>query len=120
MNQALAAEVAQTLDVLLNANDPVHRALRDQIPHLRAQERCGCGCGTTYFSIDTGAVAPAPVGRGTVVAAEAQLKTEAGDYPGEILVFTQGGYLSWLEVCSWTGDFKLTLTDATQWLQTES
>jgi hypothetical protein len=120
VNQALPAEVAETLDAILSANDPVHRALRDQVPHLGVQERCGCECGTTYFSIDTDAVSPAPAGTGIVVAAAAQLKTEDGEYPGEILVFTQNGYLSWLEVCSWTDDFKLTLTDATQWLQTRS
>lgn len=116
MHQPLPAEVAETLDAVLSANDPAHRALRDQIPHLGAQGRCECGCGTTYFDIDVSAATSAPTGPGTVVAASAQLVTEAGLYPGEVLVFAQNGYLSWLEVCSWTDDFKLTLTDAVRWL----
>ncbi|MEU2564684.1 hypothetical protein ABZ626_35930 [Streptomyces longispororuber] len=51
------------------------------------------------------------------MAAEAQLVTEAGECPGEVLVFTQGGYLSWLEVCSWSDD-EVTLAAARDWLQT--
>ncbi|MEV7683841.1 hypothetical protein AB0O64_35685 [Streptomyces sp. NPDC088341] len=27
---------------------------------------------------------------------------EDGECPGEVLVFAQGGHLSWLEVCSWS------------------
>ena len=45
--------------------------------------------------------------------------TEAGENPGEILVFTQNGYLSWLEVCSWTDERDLTLADAGRRLQIE-
>jgi hypothetical protein len=120
VNQLLPAEVTAALDAILSPQDPVHRVLLDQIPHLAVRERCGCGCGTAYFSIDTDAVVPAPTGAGTVVAASAELETETGDHPGEILVFAQGGYLSWIEVCSWTDDIKLTLAAAAQWLQTRS
>jgi hypothetical protein len=109
----------ETLDAVLDPNDPVHRALRDQIPHLGVRERCSCGCGTTYFEIDPDAVTPAPTGPGTVVAATAQVVTEAGGNPGEILVFAENGYLSWLEVCSWTDERELTLADASRWLQIE-
>ena len=119
MSRPLPAEVSETLDAMLDPADPVHRALRDQIPHLDVQERCTCGCGTTYFAIDTEAVTPAPTGQGTVVAAGAQLVTEAGGNPGEILVFAQNGYLSWLEVCSWTDERDLTLADARRWLRIE-
>lgn len=120
MSQPLPAEVTEALDALLNANDPVHRALRAQIPHLGVRERCTCGCGTTYFEIDAGAVAPASTGPGTRVAAEAQAVTEAGEHVGEILVFAENGHLSWLEVCSWTDERDLTLADATRWLRIES
>ncbi|MER5402139.1 hypothetical protein [Streptomyces sp. NPDC002599] len=82
--------------------------------------RCTCGCGTAYFELDTSKLEPAPTDPGTVVAAEAQLVTEAGEYPGEVLVFTQGGYLSWLEVSSWSNDTEVTLTTARHWLQTPS
>ncbi|MGO4754693.1 hypothetical protein AB4212_39855 [Streptomyces sp. 2MCAF27] len=60
---------------------------------------------------------PAPTGPRTVVAAEACLVTEAGEVPGEVLAFAQGGYLSWLEVCSWSDDIELTLASARRWLQ---
>ncbi|MCZ0983592.1 hypothetical protein O1L60_43175 [Streptomyces diastatochromogenes] len=54
------------------------------------------------------------------MAAEAQLVTEVGERPGEVLVFTQGGYLSWLEVCSWSDDIEVTLAAARHWSQTRS
>ncbi|MFE1228053.1 hypothetical protein [Streptomyces sp. NPDC058745] len=50
--------------------------------------------GTAYFELDTGKVEPAPAGLGTVVAAETQLATEAGERPGEVLLFTQDGWQS--------------------------
>ncbi|MCK8679214.1 helix-turn-helix domain-containing protein [Streptomyces lichenis] len=59
-------------------------------------------------------------GPGTVVAADVQLFTEAGDCPGEVLVFAQGGYLSWLEVCSWSDDVEVNLAKARRWLQPPS
>ncbi|MEV6193099.1 hypothetical protein AB0M19_11930 [Streptomyces sp. NPDC051920] len=116
MVDSLPMDVAEVLDAVLGTDDPVHRALRAQLPHLRVRERCTCGCGTAYFDLDTDAAVPAPVGTGTVVAAGAQLLTEAGECPGEVLVFTQGGYLSWLEVCSWSDDIAVTLTAARRWL----
>ncbi|MFF3691464.1 hypothetical protein [Streptomyces sp. NPDC002187] len=93
MTESLPADVADVLQAVLSADDPVHIMLRRQVPHLSVRARCTCGCGTAYFELDTDAVVPAPTGAGTVVAAEAQLLTEAGECPGEILVFTQGGYL---------------------------
>ncbi|MER6432086.1 hypothetical protein ACF1AB_39150 [Streptomyces sp. NPDC014846] len=63
---------------------------------------------------------PAPTDPGTVVAAEAQLVIEAGDCAGEVLVFVQGGYLSWLEVCSWSDDAEVTLSAAVHWRRTRS
>ncbi|WP_245689120.1 hypothetical protein [Streptomyces chattanoogensis] len=82
--------------------------------------RCACGYGTAYFALDTSKVNPAPTGPSAVVAAEAQLVTEAGEYPGEVLVFTQGGYLSWWEVCSWGDNIEVTLAAARRWLQPRS
>ncbi|MEU6059225.1 hypothetical protein [Streptomyces sp. NPDC047097] len=72
------------------------------------------------IALDTSQVEPTPTGPSTVVAAEAQLVTEAGECPGEVLVFTQGGYLSWLEFCSWSDDIEVTLAAARHWLQTRS
>jgi hypothetical protein len=120
MNESLPADVADALAAVLNADNPVHVALRMQVQHLSVRARCTCGCGTAYFELDTSKVDPAPTGPSTVVAAEAQLVTEADECPGEVLVFTQGGYLSWLEVCSWSDDTEVTLAAARHWLQTRS
>ncbi|MFG3013526.1 hypothetical protein ACGFZB_24265 [Streptomyces cinerochromogenes] len=54
------------------------------------------------------------------MAAEAQRVTEAGECPGEVLVFPQDGYLPWLEVCSWSDDIEVTLGTARHWLRTRS
>ncbi|MFA3837868.1 hypothetical protein [Streptomyces aureus] len=120
MNESLPADVADVLAAVLNTDNPVHVALRRQVPHLTVRTRCTCGCGTAYFELDTSEVEPAPTGPSTVVAAEAQLVTEAGECPGEVLVFTQDGYLSWLEVCSRSDDIEVTLATARHWLQTRS
>ncbi|MEV6654959.1 hypothetical protein [Streptomyces sp. NPDC051219] len=120
MTEGLPTDVAEVLEAILSTDDPVHLALCRQIPHLSVRARCTCGCGTAYFELETNAVLPAPTGAGTAVAAEAQLFTEVGECPGEILVFTQGGYLSWLEVCSWSDDIEVTLPAARRWLRTEA
>ncbi|MFD7613059.1 hypothetical protein [Streptomyces sp. NPDC059828] len=120
MTESLPADVADVLALVLDADDPVHAALRKQVPHLSVRARCTCGCGTAYFALDTSEVEPAPTGAGTAVAAEAQLLTEAGECPGEVLVFTQGGYLSWLEVCSWNDDIEVTPAAARHWLRPRS
>jgi hypothetical protein len=104
--------VALVLEAVLGEDDPVPVALRRQVPHIHVRERCTCGCGTAYFDLDTEAVEPAPSGPGIVVAAEAQIFTEDGECAGELLVFAQGGYLSWPEVCSWSDDIEVTLATA--------
>lgn len=119
MTESLPDDVAAVLDFALNPDDPVHAALRRQVPGLKVSSRCTCGCGTAFFALDTEAVAPEPT-ESTVVAAAVQLRTESGEYPGEVLVFTQNGYLSWLEVCSWSDDIEVTLAAARQWLQPRS
>ncbi|WP_328392363.1 hypothetical protein OHS70_00285 [Streptomyces sp. NBC_00390] len=120
MRESLPSDVAEVLEAILGTDDPVHVVLRRQVPHLSVRARCTCGCGTAYFDLDTSKVGPARTGPSTVVAAEAQLVTEAGECPGEVLVFTQGGYLSWLEVCSWSDDIEVTLAAARHWLLTRS
>ncbi|MFI6107584.1 hypothetical protein [Streptomyces sp. NPDC051310] len=117
MTESLPADVADVLALLLSADDAVHVALRRQLPLVSVRARCTCGCGTAYFDLDAGKVEPAPTRPGTVVAAEAQLVTEGGECPGEVLLFTQGGYLSWLEVSSWSDGIEVTLSAARHWLQ---
>ncbi|MFB8044964.1 hypothetical protein ACFC8F_27165 [Streptomyces hydrogenans] len=109
MIERLPADVSEVLALVLDQDDPVHAALRAQVPHLRVTGRCGCGCGTADLALDTRSVEPAPVGVGRFVAAEAVLTTETGECPGKVLVFTEDGYLSWLEVCSWSDDIEVDL-----------
>ncbi|MFE5076992.1 hypothetical protein [Streptomyces halstedii] len=120
MTESLPDDVADVLDLVLNTDDPVHVALRRQVPQLSVQSRCTCGCGTAYFELNTDEVKPASTGPGTFVAADVQLFTETGERPGEVLVFAQGGYLSWLEICSWSDDLEVNLAAARRWLQPPS
>ncbi|WP_460060764.1 hypothetical protein [Streptomyces sp. YKOK-I1] len=120
MNESLPADVADVLAAVLNGDTPVHIALRQQVPYLSVRARCTCGCGTAYFELDTSKVESAPTGPSTVVVADVQLVTEAGECPGEALVFTQGGYLAWLEICSWSDDIEVSLATARHWLQARS
>ncbi|MDH6705798.1 hypothetical protein P3T27_002520 [Kitasatospora sp. MAA19] len=61
--------------------------------------------------MDTAAVAAATGLPGNAVALEEELLGESDECLGGVLVFTQGGYLSLLEVYSWA-DGKVTLTEA--------
>ncbi|MER5734918.1 hypothetical protein ABT117_04460 [Streptomyces sp. NPDC002262] len=117
MIERLPADVSDVLALVLAGDDPVRVALRAQVPHLRVTGRCGCGCGTAYFGLDAGEVEPAPTRPGRGVAAEALLYTEDGECPGEVLVFTDDGCLSWLEVCSWSDEVEVDLAAARRWLR---
>ncbi|MFJ6618328.1 hypothetical protein ACIQOW_12245 [Kitasatospora sp. NPDC091335] len=94
----LPADVTRVLDALLPEGHP----LRAQVPRLRIECRCACGC-TAYFT-----------GPGTVTRAEVVAGAVIG-CDGEVLLFAEDGRLSWLEVCSWT-DPKLTLAEAARHL----
>ncbi|MEU8952603.1 hypothetical protein [Streptomyces sp. NPDC048489] len=120
MADSLPEDVADVLGLVLNPDEPVHVALRRQVSQLRVQSRYKCECGTVYFVLDADTVEPASTGPGIVVPAKVQLFTETGECPGEILVFAQGGYLSWLEVCSWSDDVEVSLAAALHWLQPPS
>ncbi|OIV37106.1 hypothetical protein BIV57_12770 [Mangrovactinospora gilvigrisea] len=120
MTDSLPEDVADVFDLVLSPADPVHMALRLQVPRLKVLSRCLCGCGTACFELDADAVVPAPTGLGTVVAADMPLTTELGTCPGEVLVFAQGGYLCCLEVCSWSDDVEVDLAAARRWLQPAS
>ncbi|SDT83096.1 hypothetical protein SAMN05216371_7909 [Streptomyces sp. TLI_053] len=108
MTDGLPSDVADVLGVLLDGDDPVRVALRAQIPHLSVSGRCTCGCGTACFDLDTATVRPAPP-TPDVIVADAQILLKNGDCPGEVLVFAEGGYLSSLEVCSWSDTTEVTL-----------
>ncbi|WP_316520034.1 hypothetical protein [Kitasatospora brasiliensis] len=94
----LPTEAVRLLEALLRNDDPTHRALLAQLPHLRVTGRCACPCASIDFTPDRAAVA-AP-GAGNPVA-EALIVDADGEPVGGALVFTQDGYLSALEVHTW-------------------
>ncbi|MFJ8107088.1 hypothetical protein [Streptomyces sp. NPDC096132] len=95
MPEPLSAEATATLRALLAGSDPVSGALLAQIPHARVVRRCGCGCVTVDLEVDRTAVAPAPSHDNPAVEASYGAPHWAG-----VLVFTEGGYLSLLEIYS--------------------
>jgi hypothetical protein len=96
MAEVLPPDVSATLHALLTGLDPVSSALRAQVPHARVVGRCGCGCVTVDLAVDRTAVPPASVlGSGLATDAWYVVPEDAG-----VLVFTDDGYLSLLEVYS--------------------
>ncbi|RRQ79134.1 hypothetical protein [Streptomyces griseofuscus] len=111
MTEALPADVAHVLDAILSMGNDPGFALFPQTRHLRVRTRCACGCGSADFTVDAGAVAPVLAITGTRVVAEMELFGADGQTVGEVLVFVTDGYLSRLEVCSWSDELR-TLPDA--------
>ncbi|WP_228980483.1 hypothetical protein [Streptomyces sp. DH12] len=99
MAEPLPPEAALTLAALLAGPDPVSGALRAQVRHTRVTGRCGCGCVTVDLVVDRAAVPPAPAHPNP--AADAWY---AGPDGAGVMVFTEDGYLSSLEVYAASGD----------------
>lgn len=95
MAEPLPPDVTATLRALLAGSDPVSDALLAQVPHTRVVGRCGCGCATVDLSVDRTAVAPAPSHDNPAVDAGYTDPHLAG-----VMVCTEGGYLSLLEIYS--------------------
>ncbi|WMX48613.1 hypothetical protein [Streptomyces roseicoloratus] len=103
-DDALPDDVVAAVGLLLDGEDPVHAALRRQVPHLRVAGRCACGCGTTDFAVDTAAAPAAPTGDpGTRSVASRIFCAADGTVLGDVVLFARGGHLSWIEVCDLTG-----------------
>ncbi|MEU3372764.1 hypothetical protein ACFYM2_02010 [Streptomyces sp. NPDC006711] len=94
------AEAVELLEALLKRDDPVHRALRAQIPHLRVTGHCTCSCATIYLGLDE-VLAPAALVTDGPVVAEAEVVDADGQPVGGLLVFAHAGYLSCLEIYTW-------------------
>ncbi|AUY52835.1 hypothetical protein [Streptomyces sp. CB01881] len=101
----LPAEAVQLLEALLKEDQPDHRALLAQIPHLRVIGRCPCSCASIDFGLDRAAVPAAPVAGNPV--ADGTVLDADGEPVGGALVFAYDGYLSNLEVYGW-GDDQIT------------
>lgn len=100
MAEALPPDVSATLHALLTGADPVSSALRPQIPHARVVGRCGCGCATVDLGVDRTSVSPAS-GQDSGLAVDAGYVVP--EYAG-VVVITEDGYLSLLEIYSATGE----------------
>ncbi|MGW2250912.1 hypothetical protein ACWCXH_12000 [Kitasatospora sp. NPDC001660] len=92
-------EAVHLLNALLGDAYP---ELSAQIPHLRVAGHCPCPCPSIDFSLDRTAVPAAPVVDNPF--AEATVLDETGEPVGGALLFAFEGYLSNLEVYSWTDD----------------
>ncbi len=103
MAEPLPPDAAATLHALLAGPGPVSGALRAQIPHTRVTGRCGCGCGcgcaTLDLTVDRAAVPAAPAHGNPAVDDWCAVPDDAG-----VMVFTEDGYLSLLEICSASGE----------------
>ncbi|MFC7262288.1 hypothetical protein [Streptomyces lutosisoli] len=95
MAEPLSQDATTTLKALLTGSDPVSSALRAQIPHTRVAGKCGCGCVTVDLVVDRAEVPPAPVHGNPAADAWYVVPEDAG-----VMVFTEGGYLSLLEIYS--------------------
>ncbi|MBV6701894.1 hypothetical protein [Kitasatospora aureofaciens] len=95
-------EAVQLLEALLKDDEPVARALRAQIPHLRVTGHCPCPCPSIDFAPDRATVAAAPVTGNPVV--EAEMLDADGRPVGGVLLFAFDGYLSNLEIYSWADE----------------
>jgi len=98
-------DAVRLLEALLASDEPVHRALLAQIPHLRVTGRCACSCASVDFGLNTALVSAAPVTANPV--AEATVADADGLPIGGALVFASEGYLSNLEIYTW-GDHQIT------------
>jgi len=85
------------LDRLL-VDDEAFAELREQVPSLVVVRRCACGCPTVEFG--QSGVAPEAVARPLGI--EGRATGNIGDAPIDILVFETGGYLSSLELVSYS------------------
>jgi hypothetical protein len=98
----LAENEAAILDKLLRDESfPGAAAFRSQVPYLTVTGGCSCGCATVDLSVDHSA----PVQQGAAISplpVEGWAKDPANpELRVELLVFTDGGYLTMLEIVSY-------------------
>lgn len=96
--EPLSAIVHDTLEALLSGENPVSRALRRQLPFTEMKKDCPCGCASVGLWVDTTKVGPAPPHDGRPAVSGDYVDTDA--YAG-VLVWTDDGYLTGLEVHTW-------------------
>jgi len=88
-----------TLLALLNHADFEGRdALVEQVDAARVNGGCGCGCATVNLIVDPAAPSAGRTYR--PIPNEAHVVDADGEYIGGVIVFTEDGYLSTLEIFS--------------------
>ncbi|MFD8088332.1 hypothetical protein ACFV4F_42375 [Kitasatospora sp. NPDC059722] len=97
--EPLPDEAVHLLNALLGDAYP---ELSAQIPHLRVAGHCRCPCPSIDFALDRSAVPAAPAVDSPF--AEATVLDETGEPVGGVMLFASEGYLSLLEVYSWSDD----------------
>jgi hypothetical protein len=99
-SRPLLPEERATLLALLNHADFDGRdALLAQVDSARVDSECSCGCATVGFSVDPRAPSAAKTYR--PIPNEAEVLDADDENIGGVIVFTEAGYLSSLEIFSW-------------------
>ena len=103
-NRPLAEAEARTLAALLALDFLGADALRCQMDSARVVGQCPCGCATVYLEVDRKACPRSPASR--PLPAEANVMDDDGNPIGGVIIFTQAGYLSSLELYSYDAPIK--------------
>jgi len=99
----LRPEERATLLALLNHADFRGRdELVEQVDAAQAVGGCTCGCATIDLIVDP--AAPSAVGTYRPIPNEAEVIDAEGEHVGGVIVFTEDGYLSSLEIFTWLDD----------------
>ena len=76
--------------------------LVEQVDSARVVGYCPCPCAS--IALEVSPTAPESIGGGYPIRNEAQLLDASGESIGGVIVFTEGGYLSYLEIHTWDED----------------
>jgi hypothetical protein len=98
----LAEERATLLALLNHADFPGRDALIEQVDAARVVSHCSCGCATIDLIVDPAAPSAGQTYR--PVPNEAEVVDDEDKGIGGVIVFTEDGYLSSLEIYSYGGD----------------
>jgi hypothetical protein len=89
------------VSVLLAPDFPGASELRAQVPEACAVGLCGCGCPSVEIEVPP-SIAPSPVQtRSRLAPFEGRVSPLADEPPGDIILFVDDGYLSYLEYVSY-------------------
>jgi hypothetical protein len=96
----LSTDEAAVLALLLRAEVQGAAELREQAEHVKVTGQCGCGCPSVELT--TQASAPKSPSAGRLWPAELAIAPANDDPGGEVILFLEGGHLSYLEYIWYT------------------